>query len=695
MLSTPNELTADLLSVNSMVPFSGTISASRGQMFASHISQKLVVNGLQQRYLFTGMEKEFGKYTFAIKMPSDGKILKIIERYQKTYGQGSIELNPQTIIIYEDVDTKVVGMVEIVNYCSYHQYFGFSYETKPGFNQIAKGKVIDKDTIFLDSPAVGPQGEYKFGVQMNMCYMTHPSVSEDGIMISRDVLDKFKFKTYERRIVEWGSKRFPLNLYGTHSNFKAFPDIGEKIRDDGVLMMFRTYDPLLAPVEQSIYDLTEPDHMFDDAMYAAGPNGRIVDIIIHHDPSSNNTTPDGMDTQANKYVNASRTFYTEIVAEWKRLKKLLGDSLQITEEFHRLVVEALAAIDDGGSSKIQKLHRMSPLDDYRVEFVIEYEITPTIGFKLTDCMGGKAVICHIAEPHEMPVDEDGNRADIVMDPNSTVSRMNIGRLYEQYVNAASRDVIKRLRALTGISKEEKHPCVRVIEIADRNKKLFNDAFNYLLGYYKIISPAQFHLYNSIATEEQKVTHLGNILKDFIYLYVPTDNQPEIPDMIKALEEHYKPTYGPVSYIGYSGKRCVTKNPIRIGSVYMMSLEKIGDDWSAVSSGRLHHFGFLSPVNKTDKYSQPIRMQPVRAIGEAESRIFVSYCGQLATAELMDRNGSPLTHKTIVSNILKAPIPTNINQVVDRKEVPLGGSKPIQLATHVMYNAGIKFVYKGN
>jgi hypothetical protein len=57
--------------------------------------------------------------------------------------------------------------------------------------------------------------------------MTHPAIAEDGILISSDVLHKFAYKTYETRVVEWGAKKFPLNLYGTAFNFKAFPDIGE------------------------------------------------------------------------------------------------------------------------------------------------------------------------------------------------------------------------------------------------------------------------------------------------------------------------------------------------------------------------------------------------------------------------------------------------------------------------------------
>lgn len=388
MSHTPNQLRPDFLSVNALNTFPGTVSASRAQMFGSHLSQKLVVSGLQQRYLLTGMEKEFGKYTFSVKMPTNGRILKVAERYRRTIGIDSIETNPQTVVIYEDEETGMVGMLDIPQFCSYHQYFGFAYKpVEKAIHKLVPGRSISEGEIFMDSPAIGPNGEYMFGVNMNLAYFTHPAVSEDGIMISSDVLDRFKFKTYERRVVQWGSKTFPLNTYGTHSFFKGFPDIGEKVRDDGILMMFRSYDPLMAPVEQSIYDLCEPDYNFDEGIYVA-PGGKIVDILVHHDYGTSVNTPEGMDTQANKYHKASRSFYTEILAEWRRLHKVRGASLVLTPELHRLIVEAQIATDDGGESKIQKLHRAAPLDDYRIEFVIEYEITPTTGFKLTDCAGG-------------------------------------------------------------------------------------------------------------------------------------------------------------------------------------------------------------------------------------------------------------------------------------------------------------------
>jgi hypothetical protein len=119
----------------------------------------------------------------------------------------------------------------------------------------------------------------------------------------------------------------------------------------------------------------------------------------------------------------------------------------------------------------------------------------------------------------------------------------------------------------------------------------------------------------------------------------------------------------------------------------MLLEKIADDWSSVSSGKLQHFGILSPITKAEKFSYPYRNSPVRTIGETEGRIFASYCGREAIAEMMDRSNNPMTQRNVIWNILQSDKPTNIDSVVDRNYVSLGGSKPIQLIKHMFECAG--------
>ena len=293
----------------------------------------------------------------------------------------------------------------------------------------------------------------------------------------------------------------------------------------------------------------------------------------------------------------------------------------------------------------------------------------------------------------MPVDEDGNRADIVMDPNATISRMNLGRLYEQYINAASRDVVKKLRTSLGVTQGDPQAQAKLAALEKSDAARFELAWDYLLNYYRIVSPRMYIWFTTGQYKGTRVQHLASILTDAIYLYLPPENEPEYDEIVRELERHYRPTYGPVTYVGNSGERITTKNPVRIGSLYVMLLEKIGDDWTAVSSGKLQHFGVLSQVTNTDKYSQPSRTNAIRALGEPEVRIYTSYVGPKITADILDRSNNPATHKEILHTILRADKPTNITSVIDRQKVPLGGSKPLQLIKHIGSCAGWVFHYE--
>jgi len=152
-------------------------------------------------------------------------------------------------------------------------------------------------------------------------------------------------------------------------------------------------------------------------------------------------------------------------------------------------------------------------------------------------------------------------------------------------------------------------------------------------------------------------------------------------------------YGPVSYIGTSGTRVTTKVPVRIGSMYIIMLEKTGDDWTAVSSGKLQHFGVLSQVTNNDKFSQPSRNQAIRAWGESECRILTSYCGSKIAADILDRNNNPASHLNMIESILNADKPTNIQCAVDRVKNPIGLSKPLMLVRHMTMISGYAFQYK--
>ena len=687
------QLAGTLLGANALNPFHRNDSAQRGAMIANHLGQSLVINGSDERMIQTGYEREYGRYTFGVSMPCDGEILEIIPRYQRTIGEDSIEDNPQTIVIYESAEDHKIGMFSLTQHCSNHQYFGFRYEPGPALKKLRVGASIGKGEVFLRSPNITDEGGYKYGVQANVAFVTMPATSEDGILICEDFLPRLGFRTYEQRVVDWGTKRFALNMYGDENNYQPFPDIGQRIRADNVLMALRPYGPEeLAVVEQSVYSTMEVDPDFDTTIYADGEGGVIRDIRINHDLNSWNHAERHMDKQAQKYDKSRRIFYQRIVDVWQKYNKRYHGNANITPEFHFLVREAESVVSEGRGQRVTKLYRQIQLDDYRVEFIIEYDNIPGIGNKLTDLHGGKGVVCQTAPREHMPVDADGNVADIAMDPNSTISRMNLGRLFEQHVNAASRDVHKRLCAIAGWKLGDKDEEIALATVQEMPAGQFDSMLQHLLRYYQLTSPRMYAWFTEgkIASSEAHQKYLAQILCRGVGLWMPTDNPVESEDLVAGIEAEYKPLFGPVSYVGNSGRRVMTKVPVRVAPVYIVLLEKVGDDWSAVPSGKLQHFGVLSQLTKVDKYAKPARQQAGRVGGEAEVRIFNNYLEQSFTAELFDRNNNPQTHKLYVNNLLKAPQVSNIANLVDRASNPFGGSKPMQLIAHLGECGGWRF-----
>lgn len=293
----------------------------------------------------------------------------------------------------------------------------------------------------------------------------------------------------------------------------------------------------------------------------------------------------------------------------------------------------------------------------------------------------------------MPVDERGNRADMIMGPEARTNRMNIGGLYEHYINAASNQLAQDVREQLGVKKGTR-AAAQVIQAIDHSEpEKFKKVWDYVIGYYRIVAPLQAYFYDSGRIGKEGIyENLATIVNDMVYLFLPTDYCVDYFKAVSLIEQHVKPHYGPVTYTGYSGRQVKTKKKVRIGAMYVMLLEKTADDWSAVASAKVQHFGFLAQIGKTDKYSEPLRQQPIKGVGETEGRILMAYCGARAMAEVMDRNNNPATHREMVFNVLNAEKPTDIDNIVDRNKYLLGKSKGIQMLHHLLACVGFGLEY---
>lgn len=273
----------------------------------------------------------------------------------------------------------------------------------------------------------------------------------------------------------------------------------------------------------------------------------------------------------------------------------------------------------------------------------------------------------------MPIDANGNRAHLIMDGVSTIKRMNPSRLYEQYFNAAARDLSQSLR------NQKKSGVDDDVLLAQ------------LQRFYGFINPKMI---DAIGEDGKlPLSHLQSVLDDGIYLWIPPNNEVRPLDAVRDIQREFPPTLQPVTYKGMSGNYVTTHKPILIGSMYIMVLEKTGRTWAGVSSSKLSHFGVPAKLTNADKNSSPGRNQPIR-FGESEDRLFIATAGGEATAELNDRTNNPVKRRIIQETILRADKPTSIISVVDRRQYPSGQGRIHALIRHIGECFGWRFKNKG-
>ena len=662
-------------------------SSSRMQMFGSHLTQLLLMKGAGVRNILSGSEKEYGKYVFNKKLNYPCRIVKILPKYPVGMGSGSVANSTTTTVLIEHESTRELDYIQLHDYHSLHQSYGYRFRKMPACRNLVENQMFPQDeTILYQTPGVTDSGIYTYGRETNVAFMSLPGIIQDGVIASDEWCEQARFTAVKTAVASGGSKFVFLNLYGDDTNYKCFPDHGERVADHGVLVAMRRIDDDTALIDLSPKALRKIDYAFDKLTYAE-PGAVVTDVTVWHDPASRSPkSPCGTATQMQKYHAKTMEYYANVDREYYRYFKERGDALRITPRLHGLVREAKARLlnTKSGSSKnkLTYTYRKAPLDDYRVEIQYAYEVTPTIGFKVTGCHGDKGVICGKWPKANMPRDEYGNVADMVMDGDSTSKRMNLGRVYEQYINISGRETRDRLHELLPLGKEV--------------------AFEHLIGFYEAVAP-EFHAkckeYFELQAgkgrlEEAVEHHLRCVMTpnpnnpaEGINVWIPTNCSVIGAEQIRRLMASvYRPRKSHVTYTDPYGKTIVTRNKMMIGSMYIMLLEKTGDDWSSVSSPRLQHIGLAAKLSKSDKLSTPAKRTATRIFGEDEIRLICANAGGDVAAELLDRTNNPAKHRMICRNIQRSYTPSRIHDAT--RGVVGRNNNAVNFTFHIQESGGI-------
>lgn len=664
-----NELTPEVLGTSAISPWCGYNSSPRQAMLTKQLGQILVVNGAEPRYLQSGLEREIGKYTFNKTFDNNSFIIKVIPKFPETLGINGGLKSPVKTVIFENAEHPdlEVDVMYLEDYFCMHHYFGFEYKyNKENLAKVKPNNRVPKGTIVADSPSVKPNGDYAYGINANVLLCSHPGGIEDGVIMSESFAKKLTTKVYETRVISFGSEVMPLNLYGDDEFYKIFPDVGEIVRPDGILFALRGFDAPLVPCDMSIKAMQKVAH-FDKAQFVT-PGSKVVDVTVTKGAPDSRNIEHGYTAQVEKYHDRHIAYYTEIRNTYHNLKKQ-NPNLKISREFHRLLVEAEAHLDP----KVKLTQKRNKLQPWTVTITVCHETTAQNGFKVTDTHGGKSVTVCVKPDHEMFRDEMGNVADLIVDDNSVIKRLIKGKLHEHYIGASRRDTTTRIREMV-------KPYGKKIP-----DEVYEEVWDYLLGFYKIVSPIFYQKIGELRPNIKK--HVDEVIKNGIYVYLPTNSPVGYMDVVRLLKQYYPACQSQLEFIDYLGRPKKTVNKHIIGQIYYMLLEKLGNDFSAVASARLQHYGLPSKLSTANKHDNPIKATPVR-FGESEFRLFVATAGGYAAADLADRSTNIDVHNQILTNLLQAEKPTDVYSLVDRNQLPIGNGYIHRIIHHKFRTCGM-------
>lgn len=623
-------------------------SSQRVLMFGSNLPQAVIVDGAEVARIQSGYETKYGRYCIdPAARDHDVQVLQVIPKLTKLSNEnGQIIRNPETTVVYLDLVDQTVGYFTVPDYVLLHS--GFGYHTKKhNLHELVPNNVIPKDMKFVEAP--NHEGDlYKLGVNANVCYVPLWETTDDAFIISKRFQEKLRHTAVDQRVITIDADHIPLNLYGDEANYKIFPDIGEKVRDDGVILGIREYtvNSLLSDVTS---DSLRSWGLHDD-VYVAPAGATVLDVSVYT-AKSKYATLKSISTynQIMRYQDSLDAYYTAVI---RCYDKCVAEGMAISPDFSQLVVSAKSKSYASAYRDLILCNKKDPVE--LIYLIITYSSTVDIsrGFKLTSREGAKGVVSDIRPTEDMPYYMNGSEkvyADIAIAAQSPFNRLNSSQNYEQWINYSSDVIVQRCRD---------------------NVIPYDEQYNYILGFLQHIRPlyAEFIDNEMGQTPETRNTFVQGVLKEGIYHIISPYTKSITPEMVLSVSEDYGIDHVPMFYHQYdeNGNRYKIDMKYKgiIGSKYMFLLGKIPmDGLSAIGFGYVSQFNLpVKTADKDMKQQSLFGWTPCR-YGEDETAILTMSLGPKLVCRILGLYSNCIPAKTLLKHhLLTDPYPTRLDKI---------------------------------
>lgn len=718
-------------------------SASRSAMVGSHMKGEAPLDNPRPSPHFSGADMEYAKYVHNEVVEHTGQIcnyttLEGVHRRAvfTRHSRIGVMNNLQTAIFTSRLElppgqrVPIIDLVETVGYTSHHHVF--SSEKKPTelLLQAVRGQVnrLEKGANLTTMPCISDDevSEFMDGVPIMTTTISHPDLIEDAYDISESAAASLHAHGHHTIDISMRSDEYLLDIYGytdLAGNYhpKYFPDVGEAIRDDGLVVALRRYNPLYAAMEMSMGELKHATPHFDNCEYVdADPqhykmplptNGsRVIDIQVWRDETEVVRLPNGQYenriacTEENKnvldeYAQALKNYYREIVEfylsmpintqwsgpAWSLIYRALASELPtVYQKYEHVIRDHIArAVRNGDfpqdlvNEKLrtrlpnaQQRQLRDPITAYTIRITVRYPIPVTTSTKITDRSGMKGVIGRVLPDDKMPLDEFGRRIHCLRPQNAGLRRSTFGGLFHIYWSDASEQLKLKLKPMLD---------------SGQNEKAWAILMDYLGRYNPDWAEMVNDSYNTVETQQE----LWREVYDFtIRIWLPHELPASALDICKALKE-YKPQKSRLLITHYDGRQEWTKEKFYTGMVETLRLDKTGREFSSTAAPQFNFIGGMECV-VTPTHGYPVNNKGIKWGGESERRCVSGYSPEYFD-EIHNSSNHPDLQRDKTRGMYRSLTPSNPGVIVDRTKYPMGTSQYDKLIDNIHRVEGFRLV----
>lgn len=650
-------------------PFWDFNASIRAQLGNSQKQQAIVFNGAHPDTIDLGTAKDNGEATWFVASQYDARVTDIIPRFPNVNQVDNVNFNNHTTVFVQRIEpTGELTEIDVIELPYYHKKapYGFTYQDTSLREDMDVGSIVRAEQPIVSSPNLHDDGQYGAGMNLETAFMSRHEGTEDSAMVWEGLKDKMIAHRFDEVTIPCTSKDWLANIFGNDTNWIPIPGIGEKVRRDGLLCGHYRVDMANLPLQINKSNIKESREYYDYPKWVV-LDSTVIDIKVYRNKNAKSKIPERLRRWLDSFADLDDNYRRRLLDTYDYYLKagvtISGKLHALAAEWRMLLEGGSYQSQDNGKTKNKRCFASIgkfPLDEYLVSVVTRAEVKINIGVKLADNNGSKTTIGRFVTKEEMPTDEWGRFAKIVLSNEHSANRNTIGQPWEMWYKLTCWHAARIIRekANAGASLNE----IRDL-VFDFTSRISSDT-HYALS--EIERDGNINAFIMELLEGRDFDETGNWEGDPFCLFMEMNaDDTGYPAFAKIAGSMWDVPDGHLTWRSiYDGKYKRSKVPAGLGTKYYFLLSKDCRYAGACHSPQKQSTGITAKLKPWEKKNSQLTKSAYKVIGEPDSKNLQANLGEEETALLIAMLSNTELHEEKIYTLLNSKDPAQIERSVD-------------------------------